>query len=129
MTRFSLSWSLSHCYSFILFELSIVNFFLPVFHYNYISFFFLLYLLPAFANLSHLTNIDATDRRWVGMWWGGFLVCGLLLLIVAVPFFSFPKVRFFFLFLLKSFNEKIEQSEFYSRDFLQKNIIDILCTV
>lgn len=26
------------------------------------------------------------------MWWGGFLLCGLLLLIVAVPFFSFPKV-------------------------------------
>lgn len=26
------------------------------------------------------------------MWWGGFLLCGLLLFIVAVPFFSFPKV-------------------------------------
>lgn len=26
------------------------------------------------------------------MWWGGFLLCGLLLLIVAIPFFSFPKV-------------------------------------
>lgn len=26
------------------------------------------------------------------MWWGGFLLCGLLLLLVAVPFFSFPKV-------------------------------------
>lgn len=35
---------------------------------------------------------DAGDRRWVGMWWGGFLLCGLLLIIVAVPFFSFPKV-------------------------------------
>lgn len=41
-----------------------------------------------------LTTIpsDATDRRWVGMWWGGFLLCGLLLIIVAIPFFSFPKV-------------------------------------
>ncbi|XP_035911156.1 solute carrier organic anion transporter family member 4A1 [Anopheles stephensi] len=37
-------------------------------------------------------NIDPDDRRWVGMWWGGFLVCGILLIIVAVPFFSFPKV-------------------------------------
>uniref|UniRef100_A0A8W7P9T9 Kazal-like domain-containing protein n=1 Tax=Anopheles coluzzii TaxID=1518534 RepID=A0A8W7P9T9_ANOCL len=36
-------------------------------------------------------NIDPDDRRWVGMWWGGFLVCGILLIIVAVPFFSFPK--------------------------------------
>lgn len=35
---------------------------------------------------------DPGDRRWVGMWWGGFLLCGLLLIIVAVPFFSFPKV-------------------------------------
>lgn len=26
------------------------------------------------------------------MWWGGFLLCGLLLLFVAIPFFSFPKV-------------------------------------
>lgn len=26
------------------------------------------------------------------MWWGGFLLCGLLLLVVAIPFFSFPKV-------------------------------------
>ncbi|XP_050084289.1 solute carrier organic anion transporter family member 4A1 [Anopheles aquasalis] len=37
-------------------------------------------------------NIDPDDRRWVGMWWGGFLVCGILLILVAVPFFSFPKV-------------------------------------
>ncbi|XP_052871100.1 solute carrier organic anion transporter family member 3A1-like, partial [Anopheles cruzii] len=37
-------------------------------------------------------NIDPDDRRWVGMWWGGFLVCGLLLILVAIPFFSFPKV-------------------------------------
>lgn len=32
------------------------------------------------------------DHRWVGMWWGGFLLCGLLLILVAIPFFSFPKV-------------------------------------
>lgn len=32
------------------------------------------------------------DRRWVGMWWGGFLLGGLLLILVAIPFFSFPKV-------------------------------------
>lgn len=25
------------------------------------------------------------------MWWGGFLLCGLLLILVAIPFFSFPK--------------------------------------
>lgn len=26
------------------------------------------------------------------MWWGGFLICGVLLILVAIPFFSFPKV-------------------------------------
>lgn len=26
------------------------------------------------------------------MWWFGFLLCGLLLIVVAIPFFSFPKI-------------------------------------
>uniref|UniRef100_A0A1B6FGW3 Solute carrier organic anion transporter family member n=1 Tax=Cuerna arida TaxID=1464854 RepID=A0A1B6FGW3_9HEMI len=39
-----------------------------------------------------IINIGPGDRHWVGMWWGGFLFCGLLLIIVAIPFFSFPKV-------------------------------------
>ena len=34
---------------------------------------------------------DPGDRRWVGMWWGGFLLCGLLLILVAIPFYAFPK--------------------------------------
>lgn len=41
---------------------------------------------------SVLFHVDPGDRRWVGMWWGGFLLCGLLLIIVAIPFFLFPKV-------------------------------------
>ncbi|XP_013098358.1 solute carrier organic anion transporter family member 5A1 [Stomoxys calcitrans] len=41
---------------------------------------------------SSIISIDPGDRRWVGMWWGGFLLCGVLLLLVAIPFFSFPKV-------------------------------------
>ncbi|KAI8438673.1 hypothetical protein MSG28_011091 [Choristoneura fumiferana] len=39
-----------------------------------------------------IISIDPGDHRWVGMWWGGFLLCGLLLILVAIPFFSFPKV-------------------------------------
>lgn len=37
-------------------------------------------------------NIEQTDRRFIGLWWGGFLLCGILLILVAIPFFSFPKV-------------------------------------
>lgn len=40
---------------------------------------------------SSIVTIDPGDRRWVGMWWGGFLLCGLLLVMVAIPFYAFPK--------------------------------------
>lgn len=36
--------------------------------------------------------LDQGDHRWVGMWWGGFLLGGLLLILVSIPFFAFPKV-------------------------------------
>ena len=35
--------------------------------------------------------LDSTDRHWVGMWWGGFLICGLSLIFISFPFFFFPK--------------------------------------
>ena len=25
------------------------------------------------------------------MWWGGFLICGVLLIAVSIPFFAYPK--------------------------------------
>lgn len=40
---------------------------------------------------SSIISIESGDHRWIGMWWGGFLICGLLLIIIAIPFFSFPK--------------------------------------
>ncbi|CAH1153544.1 unnamed protein product [Phaedon cochleariae] len=43
-------------------------------------------------SFTHIISIESGDSRWVGMWWGGFLLCGLLLIVVSVPFFSFPKV-------------------------------------
>jgi organic anion transporter 3A len=28
----------------------------------------------------------------LGAWWGGFVICGLLLLLLAFPFLGFPRV-------------------------------------
>jgi organic anion transporter 3A len=41
--------------------------------------------------MNHVLLSDPGDRRWVGMWWGGFLLCGFLLVMVAIPFYAFPK--------------------------------------
>ncbi|XP_072000859.1 solute carrier organic anion transporter family member 1A2-like isoform X1 [Engystomops pustulosus] len=35
--------------------------------------------------------LSATDTRWVGAWWVGFLVSGVLNLLAAVPFFFLPR--------------------------------------
>ncbi|KAK9737336.1 Organic Anion Transporter Polypeptide (OATP) family [Popillia japonica] len=43
-------------------------------------------------SFSKFISIDPGDHRWVGMWWGGFLLSGFLLILVSIPFFSFPKV-------------------------------------
>ncbi|XP_041974935.1 solute carrier organic anion transporter family member 5A1 [Aricia agestis] len=55
------------------------------------------FLLGAYLLSFHMDSFSGTvmnpgDHRWIGMWWGGFLLCGLLLILVAIPFFSFPKV-------------------------------------
>ncbi|NWY68308.1 SO1A2 protein, partial [Erithacus rubecula] len=36
-------------------------------------------------------TITATDARWVGAWWLGILICALLNLLVAIPFWFLPK--------------------------------------
>ncbi|KAM5172161.1 solute carrier organic anion transporter family member 1A2-like [Mantella aurantiaca] len=43
-----------------------------------------------FINLDEVF-ITMTDTRWVGAWWIGFLVSGILNLLAAVPFCFFPK--------------------------------------
>lgn len=57
------------------------------------------FLLGAYLLSFHMDSFSGTiisigpgDHRWVGMWWGGFLLCGFLLILLAIPFFSFPKV-------------------------------------
>jgi len=58
------------------------------------------FLLGAFLLSNHVDTftidtaqmlIDSSDRHWVGMWWGGFLICGVALILISIPFFFFPK--------------------------------------
>ena len=54
----------------------------------------------------HLTTIDP---QWVGAWWAGFIICGGLLLFIAVPFFTFPKILH--KEKAKLMNDKVENME------------------
>ena len=47
--------------------------------------------VDTFSAAAASVNIDSGSRHWVGMWWGGFLVIGILLLAISLPFFAFPK--------------------------------------
>lgn len=35
-------------------------------------------------------NIRKNDPRWVGAWWLGFVVIGVLMFVFTLPFFLFP---------------------------------------
>ncbi|XP_064597257.1 solute carrier organic anion transporter family member 5A1-like [Liolophura sinensis] len=49
-------------------------------------------LLQYYVDLfSYDVNLTPSDPRWVGAWWGGFIICGGLLLMLSVPFLAFPK--------------------------------------
>uniref|UniRef100_A0A673TA28 Solute carrier organic anion transporter family member n=1 Tax=Suricata suricatta TaxID=37032 RepID=A0A673TA28_SURSU len=41
----------------------------------------------------YIGNLDITpdDPRWIGAWWGGFLLCGALLFFSSVLMFGFPQ--------------------------------------
>ena len=43
------------------------------------------------ADVSAFSYAESNDRDWIGMWWGGFLICGASLIVISVPFFFFPK--------------------------------------
>lgn len=36
-------------------------------------------------------NLSNTDPRWIGAWWIGFLVSGVLMIILAIPLSFFPR--------------------------------------
>ncbi|GMT33304.1 hypothetical protein PFISCL1PPCAC_24601 [Pristionchus fissidentatus] len=37
------------------------------------------------------TGLVPSDEEWLGAWWLGFVVCGVLYLLSAAPFFFFPR--------------------------------------
>ncbi|XP_047643405.1 solute carrier organic anion transporter family member 1C1 isoform X2 [Phacochoerus africanus] len=49
-----------------------------------------LYVDIGFVNLDHIT-ITPKDPQWVGAWWLGYLIAGIISLLAAVPFWFLPK--------------------------------------
>ncbi|XP_076456638.1 solute carrier organic anion transporter family member 5A1-like [Babylonia areolata] len=43
-------------------------------------------------SFSHQVSISPGHPQWIGAWWGGFIICGLLLLLLSLPFLGFPRV-------------------------------------
>ncbi|KAH3712847.1 hypothetical protein DPMN_072605 [Dreissena polymorpha] len=41
---------------------------------------------------SYEVDLSPAHPRWIGAWWGGFIICGLVLFAIAVPFLMFPQV-------------------------------------
>ena len=36
-------------------------------------------------------DLTDADNSWVGAWWIGFLLCGVLALFIALPLLTFPR--------------------------------------
>ncbi|XP_040498138.1 solute carrier organic anion transporter family member 1C1 isoform X2 [Ursus maritimus] len=49
-----------------------------------------LYVDIGFVNLDHVT-ITPKDPQWVGAWWLGYLIAGIVSLLAALPFWCLPK--------------------------------------
>ncbi|CAL4060884.1 unnamed protein product, partial [Meganyctiphanes norvegica] len=62
------------------------------------------YVDSLFVDTTFLKSVNHKHNRWIGMWWGGFLICGLLLIVLSLPFFMFPKT-------LKKEKEKVRLEE------------------
>lgn len=43
-------------------------------------------------SFTYIVSISPGHPQWIGAWWGGFIICGLLLLLLAFPFLCFPRV-------------------------------------
>uniref|UniRef100_A0A8C1QCJ3 Solute carrier organic anion transporter family member n=1 Tax=Cyprinus carpio TaxID=7962 RepID=A0A8C1QCJ3_CYPCA len=62
----------------------------PVFGYLLGSICAKIYVDIGFVNMESI-SITPGDARWVGAWWLGYLIAGLITLLSAVPFWFLPK--------------------------------------
>ncbi|XP_072509654.1 solute carrier organic anion transporter family member 1B1-like [Notamacropus eugenii] len=62
----------------------------PVLGFLLVSLCIKLYVDIGYVDLSTVT-IKPTDSRWVGAWWLGFLIVGILSIVSGIPFFFIPK--------------------------------------
>lgn len=61
--------------------------------WNLISLIIQLPFIVTYSSTCHSGKLDITpdDPRWIGAWWGGFLLCGALLFLSALFMFGFPQ--------------------------------------
>uniref|UniRef100_A0A671G5E4 Solute carrier organic anion transporter family member n=1 Tax=Rhinolophus ferrumequinum TaxID=59479 RepID=A0A671G5E4_RHIFE len=62
----------------------------PILGFMLGSLFATMYVDIGYVDLSSI-RITPKDSRWVGAWWLGFLLAGLLSIISSIPFFFLPK--------------------------------------
>ncbi|XP_057558578.1 solute carrier organic anion transporter family member 1B3 [Hippopotamus amphibius kiboko] len=62
----------------------------PITGFLLVSLFSKMYVDIGYVDLSTI-RITPKDSRWVGAWWLGFLVAGLVSIISSIPFFFLPK--------------------------------------
>lgn len=48
-------------------------------------------MVNSLISCSGKLDITPDDPRWIGAWWGGFLLCGALLFLSALFMFGFPQ--------------------------------------
>ncbi|XP_059790503.1 solute carrier organic anion transporter family member 1B3-like [Balaenoptera ricei] len=76
--------------SFYLGNLFAVTMIGPIVGFLLVSLFSKMYVDIGYVDLSTI-RITPKDSRWVGAWWLGFLVAGLISIISSIPFFFLPK--------------------------------------
>nr|CAB3266359.1 solute carrier organic anion transporter family member 4A1-like [Phallusia mammillata] len=47
-------------------------------------------LLKIYTDIGESVNIEDTSQLWIGAWWLGFLVGGVVIMILAIPILLFP---------------------------------------